>query len=155
MNLTSGKDYQLIVVYWCHIMTRSWVIVGLANNLLPDSAKCRQVIAWTDADLTFVKFCGIYLRGISQWVPMLLLCMLSLKNSEQFILFEAEFRLKTDNKWQTTYIWMDCLFPYTSNYIVTIFEISILLFNSIKGNNSSPSINHVKYFSQPIVCYHS
>ena len=35
--------------------------------------------AWTNVDFSFVRFCGILLRAISQRVPKLLLCIMSLK----------------------------------------------------------------------------
>ena len=42
-------------------------------------ARWHQAIIWADVDLSLVRFCGIQLRTISQRVPKLLFCILSLK----------------------------------------------------------------------------
>ena len=38
-----------------------------------------QAIIWTNVHFSLVRFCGILLRTISHWIPMLLLCVMSLK----------------------------------------------------------------------------
>ena len=38
-----------------------------------------QAITWSNFDVLLLSFCSIDLRAISQWVPKLLLCVMSLK----------------------------------------------------------------------------
>ena len=43
------------------------------------AAREHQAVTWTNVDLSLVRFCGIHLRAISQQVPELLFCTMSLK----------------------------------------------------------------------------
>ena len=38
-----------------------------------------QALTWTNVQISLVRFCGIHPRAISQWVLMLLFCIMSLK----------------------------------------------------------------------------
>ena len=38
-----------------------------------------QAITWTNVDFKLVRFCGIHMRAISQWLAKLLFCIMNLK----------------------------------------------------------------------------
>ena len=48
---------------------------------LPDGTKpgTKLMITWTNVDFSLMRFCGIRLRAISQQIPKLLFCIISLK----------------------------------------------------------------------------
>ena len=56
------------------MVTYIQVNIVSGSGLLPD-----DTITWTNVDFLFVRLCGIHLRAISQWVSMLLFCMMSFK----------------------------------------------------------------------------
>ena len=57
-------------LYDAIMATLIWVDISLGNGLLPDETKPlpkpHQAITWTNTDLLSVRFCGIYVRTISQ-----------------------------------------------------------------------------------------
>ena len=62
--------HQFIMTQWRHMVTEIWVNTGSGNGWVPSGIYI---------DFILVRVCGIYLRAVSQWMPMLPFCIRGFK----------------------------------------------------------------------------
>ena len=75
-----GTRFSEILSKYNNFHTRKWIISKIAVSL--SSVPCvqwHQTITRTNFDFSVLGFCGFHLRAISEWIPKLLYCILSLK----------------------------------------------------------------------------
>ena len=61
--LVWSTNNYLILAWWCRMVRKIWVNIGLDNGLVPDG------ITWTNVDLSWIRSSGIHLRAIWLQIP--------------------------------------------------------------------------------------
>ena len=84
-----GYDWPLFCLLWCqHLVLGHWppqiyiILRHRSRSTLAHVMACawwQQVITWTNLYFSLVRFCGIHLGAISQWVPKLLFSLMHLQ----------------------------------------------------------------------------